>query len=179
MRVALVVKMFHTKIMRQHMKYIFLSALLLLLAAASWSCAALSPEIHTQDAVEKEITGNFSVMVCSGWYESDPISVAILNKEDSPYSLDAHSPYFSCSTLKQLPAKDGLVAAYGALSRNPDFARPQFARIIDKSGRVFGYEVRPLFHAFRYGEPDILDIFYWRKGDKIMVDIRVLHKEER
>jgi len=140
----------------------------------------LKQEIRTEDASEQEITGNYNVILYGGIYAKALETVAILSKEDSPYTIVPYAPEFDYKIIKNLPAKDALAVAYDFISRNPNVTRPQLARIIDSSsGRVIGYEVRPLYQPFVYGATDLLNIYYWREGDKVYVRMWVLRKDER
>ncbi|MGO9013725.1 MAG: hypothetical protein ACLQF0_01980 [Dissulfurispiraceae bacterium] len=163
------------------MKHLMLAVLGLFFTLVVTACGAvLRQEIRTEDASEKEITGTYSLILYGGIYAKALETVAILAKEDSPYTIVPYAPDFDYKVIKDLPAKDALAGAYNFISRNPNVTRPQLARIIDSSsGRVIGYEVRPLYQPFVYGAADLLNIFYWREGDKVYVRMWVLRKEER
>lgn len=152
---------------------------LLFIVAGSGCAGSLKQEIHTEDVNENDITGTYSLIFCSGWYEADRIAVALLGNEDSPYSLEPYGPDFDCSTLRHLAAKEALARAYNFERSNPDFAGAQFSRILDGSGGIVGYEMRPLYLALRYGAPDIYDIYYWRRDDKVLFRIWIPWKVTR
>src|SRR5208283_5461037 len=163
--------------MRIALKHLAPAVLLLFFAVVVTACGiSLKQEIRTEDASEKEITGTYSLILYSAMHEGDLETLAILAKEDSPYTIVPYAPEFDYKIIKHMPAKDALAEAFSFTSRHPDFSRAQLARIVDSSGRVIGYEIRPLYRAFRYGSPDVLDIHYWRKGDKVFVKIWILRK---
>jgi hypothetical protein len=143
------------------------------------AACVLSQEIRTEDASEKEIAGTYSLIFYGGTYGTDLLTVAILAKEDSPYSIIPYAPEFDYKIKKHMPAKEALAEAISFISRHPEFSRVQIARIVDNSGRVIGYEIRPLYRVFTYGAPDVLNIYYWRKGDNVFVRMWFLRKEER
>jgi hypothetical protein len=165
--------------MRIPLKHLLRAVLLLCFAVGATSCSSLKQDIRTEGASEKEITGTYSLILYGGTYGNDVEAVAILAKEDSLYTIAPYAPEFDYKVIKHVPAKEGLAEAYSFISRHPDFSREQIARIVDSSGRVIGYEVRPLYRAFTFGAPDVLYTYYWRKGDKVFVDMWVLRKEER
>ncbi|MBF0559579.1 MAG: hypothetical protein HQL08_12465 [Nitrospirae bacterium] len=159
------------------MKYMMAAVFALLFTVAGSGCAR--QEIRTDNATENEIAGTYSLIVCSDWYGSDLVTVAVLSKEDAPYALVPYGPDFNCSITKHQAAKDALAEAAGIIRRNPDVAGTQLGRITDISGKVLGYEVRPVYRAFRYGSPDIFETFYWRENDKVFFKIWFLPREER
>jgi len=166
--------------MRIRLKHLLQAVLVLFFAVVVTACGlSLKQEIRTEDASEKEITGTYSLILYGGMYEDDLETVAILAKEDSPYTIVPYAPEFDYKIIKHMPAKDALAEAFSFTSRHPDFSRAQLARIVDSSGRVIGYEVQPLYRAFRYGAPDVLYTYYWREGDKVFLKMWILRKEER
>ncbi|HKN18620.1 MAG TPA: hypothetical protein VJW95_02390 [Dissulfurispiraceae bacterium] len=165
--------------MRIPFKHLLPAIVLLFFAVMSAACGALKQEIRTEDASEKEITGVYSLILYGGTYGNQLEAVAILSKEDSPYTIVPYAPEFDFSIIRHLPAKEALAGAFSFISRHPDFSRAQIARIVDSGGGVIGYEIRPLYWPFTYGAPDVLYTYYWRKGDKVYVDMWLLRKEER
>jgi len=166
--------------MRISLKHLLPAVLVLLFSVVVTACGPLlKQEIRTEDASEKEIAGTYSLILYGGTYGNELATVAILAKEDSPYTIVPYAPEFDYKIIKQLPAKEALAEAFSFTSRNPDFSRAQLARIVDNSGSVIGYEIRPLYRPFTYGATDVLYINYWRKHDKVYVRMRVLPKEER
>ena len=158
--------------MRILLKHLLQAVLLLSFVFVVTACGlSLQREIRTEDASEKEIAGTYSLILYGREFWGDPKAVAILAKEDSPYTILPYAPEFDYKIIKHVPAKEALAGALTFISRHPDFSRAQIDRIVDGSGRVIGYEVRPLYLAFRYGDPDVLLIYYWREGDKIFVDM--------
>ncbi len=143
------------------------------------ACVSLKHEIQTEDASEKEITGTYSLILYGGIYANALETLAILAKEDSPYTIEPYAPDFDYKVIKHLSAEEALARAFNFTGRNPDFSRVQLARIVDSSGRIIGYEVRPLYFGFTFGAPDLLNIYYWRKGNKVFVKMRLLRRDER
>ncbi len=166
--------------MRIPLKHLLPAVLLLVFAVVVTACgSSLKQEIRLEGASEKEIDGTFSLVLYGGTYGNEVRALAILYKEDSPYTIEPYAPEFDYKIIKHMLAKDALAEAYRFTSQNPDFARAQIAKIVDSSGSILGYEIRPLYRPFRYGAPDVLYTYYWRKGDKVYVDMWVLRKEER
>ncbi|MGO9013726.1 MAG: hypothetical protein ACLQF0_01985 [Dissulfurispiraceae bacterium] len=166
--------------MRIQLKHLSSAVLLLFFSFVVTACGfSLKHEIRTEDASEKEITGTYSLILYGGIYARALETVAILADEDSPYTIEPYTPEYDYRIIKRLPAKEALAVAYSFISRNPDFTRAQTARIVDGTGRVIGYEIRPLYLTFTLAAPDIVDIHYWRKGDKVFVRMSLLRKYER
>ena len=166
--------------MSNHFKHLLPPILVLFFALVVTAGCGLSlkQEIRTEDASEKEIAGTYSLILYGGTYGNDLATVAILAKEDSPYTIIPYAPEYDYKIIKHLPAKEALAEAFSFTSRHPDFYRAQLARIVDSSGGVLGYEIRPLYRAVTLGDPDRLDIYYWKKGDKVFVRMWVLQKAE-
>ena len=165
--------------MRVRLKHLLQAVLLLFFAVVVTACGlSLKQEFRIEDASEKEITGTYSLIFYGGTYGNDLAAVAILAREDSPYTIIPYAPEFDYKVIKHVPAKEALAEAFRFTSRHPDFYRAQLARIVDNSGGVIGYEIRPLYRPVTLGDPDRLNIYYWRKGDKIFVRMWVLRKAE-
>jgi hypothetical protein len=164
---------------RIRLKHLLPAVTVLFFVVLVTACGLLKQEIRTEDASEKEIAGTYSLILYGGTSGNDLQTIAILAKEDSPYAIIPYAPGFDYRIIKHVPAKEALAEAFSFTSRHPDFYRAQLARIVDSSGRVLGYEIRPLYRAVTYGSPDVLYTYYWRKGDKVFVDMWVLPKEER
>ena len=166
--------------MRIRLKHWLPAVLLLFFAGVVTACGlSLKHEIRTEDASETEIAGTYSLILYGGTFGNDLGAVAILAKEDTPYTVLPYAPEFDYKIIKHMPAKEALAEAFSFTSRHPDFYRSQITRIVDSSGRVIGYEIRPLYRTFTYGDPDVLYTYYWREGDKVFVDMWILRKEER
>ncbi len=167
--------------MRAILKHLLPAVSALFCSVVVTACGfSLQHEIRTEDASEKEITGTYSLILYGGIFAKTVETVAILADENSPYTIEPYAPEYDYKIIKHLPAKEALAWAYSFISRNPDFVRAETSRIIDSSnGRVIGYEIRPLYLTFTMGAPDVLDIYYWKKGDKVFVRMRFLRKSER
>ena len=162
------------------MKHLLPAVLALFCSVVVTACGlSLKHEIRTEDASEKEIAGTYSLVLYGGPSVNNLATVAILGKEDSPYTIVPYTPEFDYKVIKHVPAKEALAGAFSFISRHRDFSRAQFARIVDSSGKVIGYEIRPLYMSFTFGAPDLLDIYYWRNGDKVFVKMRLLRRDER
>lgn len=166
--------------MRGHLKHSLPVVMLLFFAFLVTACGiSLKHEIRTEDASDKEIAGTYSLILYGGIYARALETVAILADEDSPYTIEPYAPEYDYRIIKHLPAKEAIAVAYSYISRNPNFSGAQTARIIDSTGRLIGYEIRPLYLTFTLAAPDIVDIHYWRKGDKVFVRMSLLRKYER
>lgn len=159
------------------MKRLLTLIMVFFVAVANSGCAlSLKQEIRTESATETEIAGAYSLVLYGARHGNDLESVAILAKDDAPYTIVPYAPAFDYRIMKHLDAKDALARGKAFVSFHPAFSQAQLARIADSSGRVIGYEIRPIYHAFTFGISDVLDIFYWRSDDKVFVKMRL--KEE-
>src|SRR5271157_6235676 len=160
------------------LKHIMFSVFILAIAVVSSGCASYQ-EIRTEDASEKEVAGTYSLILYGGRHGNDLETVAILNKEDAPYEIVPYAPEFDYLIEKHVPAKEALAKAYKFVSFNPYYSRTQLTRIIDSSGSLLGYEIRPLYQPLAYGYYDVLYIDYWRKDGKVFVKMKLIYEVER
>ncbi len=150
------------------------------IAVVSSGCGlSLKQEIRTESAAEKEVSGVYSLILYGGRTGEDMETAAILDREDDSYTIVPYAPDFDYRIIKHLPAKEALADAYRFVSFHPSFSHAQLARIVDSSGAVIGYEVRPLYMTFTYGLSDVLDISYWRRGEKVFVKVKLKEAIER
>jgi hypothetical protein len=129
----------------------------------------------------KEISGTFDLILYGGRYLDDLETVAILDREDDGYVMKPFSAEFNFKTHKSLSAKDAIDEAHHHVSFHPSFAGMWLRRVLDERGtKVIGYELRPLYDPFSYGEYNVLEVDYWlREGGEVKVTIRLKERVER
>lgn len=130
---------------------------------------------------QKEIVGNFS-LILFGTAENEGLeAVAFLDAVADDYEVVPHAPEFQYSIKRNIEGKEAVEMAIHHLSSHNAYKSHQIRRILEKNtGRTIGYEVRPLYLPFVYGHMDVLDILYWSTGNKtVHVTIRLLPSVER
>jgi len=142
--------------------------------------ALLKTPLKTIEVKESDIQGTFSLILYGGRHGNDIETVAILDYEGDSYTFEPYAPEFDYKIKKGLSGPDALKEAKKFVGFHRSFWRFQLSKILDKSGKVIGYEVRPLYLRYVYGTSDVMEIFYWLKDQgKIKVSIRLTPMVER
>ena len=136
-------------------------------------------DLRTEEVGPADVKGTFTVILYGGTYFRDVKTAAFLDLEGDQYTLEPYAPGFDYRVIKGVPAKEALAMAEQFLSAHYDYWRSLISRIVDDQGRTVGYEVRPLYHIPAFGVPDVLDINYSSRGDKIRIYIRLKPQVER
>jgi len=150
---------------------------LLIFAAPS---PALERPLKTEKADKTDVKGSFTVIFYGGGYGDDLETLVILDSEGDEYTLEPYVPDFDLVIKKGVPAGEALKEAEKFINFHPSFRRSQLSRILDKTGRVIAYELRPLYRPITFGVSDVLDVNYWPKeGGKVKVTIKLIPSIER
>jgi hypothetical protein len=120
---------------------------------------------------QPKLTGTFTVIFYGGTYSNDPVTVAILDVEGDDYTIEPYTSEYNYQIKKDVPAEQALKESELFVSRHSDFYKSQIKRITDEKGRIIGYEVRPLYHTWRFGRRDILNVRYWIKDRTVFVTV--------
>jgi hypothetical protein len=158
---------------------VVLSALLLIagfgMNGLNADCLAFEKALRTEEAKPDEIKGTFTLILYGGNYLDDLETIAILDAEGDRYVLEPFVPDFDLRIKKGVPAVEALKEAEAFVNFHPSFWRSQLSRILDKEGKIIGYEVRPLYLPFTFGASDVLDVNYWLKEKgRVKVTIRLI-----
>jgi hypothetical protein len=141
---------------------------------------AFETPLKTIEASPSEITGTFTLILYGGNYADDLETIAILDLEGDRYRFEPFAPDFDYRLRPGMPAKEAFATAEKFVSFHSAFWRTQLSKILDRSGNVIGFELRPLYRPLVYGFSDILEVNYWPKEDgKIKVMIRLIPEVER
>ena len=102
-------------------------------------------------------------------------TVAFLDREGDAYTIEPQSANYTYSISKGLPADQALKLAEQFVRTRPSYSNTEIKAIMGPAGKLAGYEVRPIYQPFIYGENgDVLNItYYLRPENKIMVWIRL------
>ncbi|MBF0506673.1 MAG: hypothetical protein HQL09_07545 [Nitrospirae bacterium] len=156
-----------------------LTFFMLAIAVVGTSCATYQ-DVRTENASETEVTGTYSLVLYGGTGAQHLEAVAILSKEDAPYTIVPYAPDFEYRIIKHMPAAEALARAYVFIRLHPDVMRTQFTKIVDSSsGALLGYDIRPLYRASSEGYDDVFYIDYWKKGDKVFAKMHLIFQVER
>jgi hypothetical protein len=148
-----------------------LSVLLFLSVSSSF---ALKKPLKTEAATPADISGAFTIILYGANYLDDLETIAILDYEGDDYHFEPYAPAFNYKVMKGVQDQEALKEAEKFVSFHSSFWKSQLSKILDREGVTIGYEVRPLYRPFIYGFSDILDVYYWLKGDgKVKVIIRL------
>ncbi|HEX8948433.1 MAG TPA: hypothetical protein VF790_05695 [Dissulfurispiraceae bacterium] len=126
--------------------------------------------ITTEPAGADKVTGVFTLIL----YRSGIETVAFLDKEEDRYTLEPYAPAFDYSVIKGLSGEDALARAEELVKSHSSFSGSRLSGIVDESGYVLGFELRPLYPPLTYGSADILDIYYRGKERKVMIHISLI-----
>ena len=159
--------------MRRNAHILF--TLLPAIACVTWFFVspASADTLTIREASVSEVQGAFTVILYGGNYLRDFETAAILDPEGHRYAFEPYAPAFDYRVVKGLPAKEALEIAQSFLSRQYGFLRSQLNKIVDDSGKIIGFEMRPLYDPLVFGTSDILDTDYVLKDGKVRAYIRL------
>jgi len=138
----------------------------LLIATANADSTYLEREMVRD---EKVIRGSFTLILYGGRYFDDLETIAVLDSEEDEYTFEPYAPEFHYHLKKNMAAENAFKEAMHFVSAHSSFINAHVSRLVDRDGRVLGYEVRPIYLPLRYGLSDILDASYRLKGKKVTV----------
>lgn len=140
---------------------------------------AFEKALKTEETKAAEIKGNFTLILYGSRHSNDIETLAILDLEGDYYAFEPYAPQFDYRIERGLPAGEAIEKAERFVSWHRSFYRTQVSRIVDGKGNTIGYEIRPLYDPLTFGMPDVLDIDYMLKGDKVRVIIKLKPSVER
>lgn len=166
--------------MSRKLKGIVFSFFILTIAILSAGCA-INQEVRTEDAPEAEVAGTYSVILYRssvGWANLE--TLAILSKEDAPYTIVPFASQSEYRIIKGLPAKEALARADAFIGANTYVDHTELSRITDSSsGALLGYEIRPLYRRIDWGNDDVLTVRYWKADDKVFVKMHLIYEVDK
>jgi hypothetical protein len=157
-----------------HMKRVIPRLIITFAAFALLFCiSSCVPAVYltTVPADIREIKGTYSLILYGGRHGSDIENVAILDNEEDQYTFMVYAPEFDYKVKKHIPAKEALAEAEAFVRFHHSFWRAQLKGIVDPSGVLIGYEVRPLYSPLDFGYPDVLEVDYLIKENEVTVRI--------
>lgn len=150
----------------------FLAAGIFLLVTG---CASMrAPGLLTAPMEDKKIEGrSFSLILYGRTHGEDLESVALIDPEDDAYEIVPYAREYRFVIARNMSAEKALQEAERFAGAHPSFMGVRLSRITDRQGKVFGYEVRPLYQFLRFGTDDVLDTSYVLHGTKVDAYISV------
>jgi hypothetical protein len=171
--------------MRKIFKHVFLTTLLSVCCVLGLSIfiaksSASERPLKTEMADKADVKGSFTVIFYGGSYGDDLETLVILDSEGDEYTLEPYVPDFDLVIKKGVQAGEALKAAEKFVNFHPSFWRSQLSRVLDKTGRVIAYELRPLYLPITFGFSDVLEVNYWAKErGKVKVTIKLIPQVEK
>ena len=157
----------------------YTSALICILVLALLASCATDSFIRTEPSEYKELAGSFTLILYGSRHSNDIETIAILDIEGDKYAIEPYAPEFDYKINKGVSAEEAFKEAEHFVSWHSSFYRTQLSRIIDEKGVTIGYELRPLYRPLTFGVSDVLDVDYIKRGDKVIVKIKLIPSVER
>jgi hypothetical protein len=154
-------------------KKTFHAVTFLILSVALLGCMA-GKRLNTSAASPAAVTGTYTLLLYGCHYPEDVTNVAILVSDASKYPVEIYDLDTSYKVMKGVPAQQALSAADSFLRcTSYRLWKTELRQIPDDSGGNIGYEVRPLYLPYEFGEPDVLWITYSLQGDRVRAYIKL------
>ena len=148
----------------------------------SYGCSfALSKERLIPEPLKdgKSIQGTFTLILYGANHSNDLETIAILDREGDGYDFEPFAPEFVYRIKKNLPANEALSEAEKFVGWHHSFRSSRLSKITDEKGSLLGYEVRPLYYPLGFGFSDILEVDYFKSGNKIIARIKLMESVEK
>lgn len=157
------------------------TVLLALIAACLWfsSAAGADNALRTAGATDAEVKGDFTLILFGGRHGNDIETVAFLDSEGDKYTVEPYAPEFDYRVRKGLTAEKALHDADAFVRGHNAVHSTELRRIIGPAGGTIGFEVRPIYLPFVFGESDVLDLNYRLRDGRVIVYIRLKPAVER
>jgi len=127
--------------------------------------------LRTERADTSGIEGNYNLILYGGLYSEDVKNLAILDKDNDPYTFEIYARKGDYTVQKNVSAKEALDKAQRFVSRHRSFIRSRLSSILDPAGNIIGYELRPLYQMLEFGNSDLLSVYYEITDSTVMVHI--------
>ena len=150
------------------MQYLFVKrnavgAMLILLLLLSISCSTVK-YLKTEMVKEADIKDPVTLFL---YDEFEYGGVAIIDVEGDEYTFEILASRYNYSVKMHLTADQAMDEAAQFI----DTWKKEMRMILDDSGTIIGYEIRPLFQISRFGRSDIFNTTYRPAGNNIIVTV--------
>lgn len=129
--------------------------------------------LRTELANAAEVQGRFTLLLYGCPSPDELANIAVLDREEDPYSFEIPAPGFASRTRTGLTAAEALQEAEKFVRCNIRSERTAVRRILGPDSRVIGFEVRPLYSVAAFGKDDILDVRYLIRDKQITVQVQL------
>lgn len=128
---------------------------------------------------ETIVPGNYTVILYGARHGQDLETVALIDYEGDEFRFVPYAREYDY-TMSTYSAEKAVTEAMKLVSWHPSYWRPQLSRIVDKHGKLLGYELRPLYHAIlTYGHSDVLDVYYKLKDSNVVIHVSLKRDVEK
>lgn len=137
--------------------------------------------LKTEPAMRSEISelpGTYTMILYGARHSQDVESVTILDKEGDEYTIVPNSREFEYKKKENVDGAYALEHGEGFINWHPSYSYTSIRKII-LNGKVVGYEMRPIYTPWRFGESDVMWISYSVSGQTISVTIQLKPSVER
>ena len=117
-------------------------------------------------------SGTYKVIGFEKGTVNDPMMIAILQREDVPYSLKFKTAGDS-REVTGLTQDEAIRQAEAYVKSNPAVTKTELSKIYDADGTLIGYEMTPVFMPMRYGSSDVVDSHFRVSGDRTLAYVTV------
>ncbi len=154
--------------------------LFVLILAASIQACVPGNQLITRAANPDEVKDTYTLMLYGCHYPAQVDNVAILVSGNSKYPVEIYDLDTSYKLKKDVPGRQALAEA-DSFVRCTTYRiwQTQLRRIPDDSGGTIGYEVRPLYIPYEFGNPNVLQISYSLRNGVVRVKIKLDPDVER
>lgn len=150
------------------------SGFLFFVVAAVLNGCAYGKKLNTGPAERIDTaSGTYTVYMYGCKYPRDIKDVAILDKEGDDTTITIDAPDKDYIKMTGIPAESAFKDAEKFVGCSYFFQKAVIREILGPDGRVFGYELRPLYLIRDFGIEDVLDIEYFINGSTIKTTIKL------
>ncbi len=125
------------------------------------------------------VPGNYKLLLYGCRHPDDIENMVILDKEGDNITFDVHAPAFEYTVKGNASGEEALREAERFLKCSFYYEQSQLSMLMDSSGQIIGYELRPLYSAVRFGTRDVFYVQYREKAERVVVYIRLDPEVER
>jgi hypothetical protein len=151
----------------------FKSPLMILAAFLLVNGCMAGKRLDIKGAAPADLQGTYALLLYGCKYGNDLENLAILYRDEGPFTFEIYSLPTSYRVVKGLSAGEALKQADKFLRCSTDYWKTQLSKIVDSEGKIAGFELRPLYAPYQYGHLDVLDITYWLNDSKVTVYIKL------
>ena len=162
----------------------FASIAILCMLSLSTGCGG-GKSLRVQGVQEgTQLTGQYRLVLYRDGSWDGLKTVAFLDLEGDGYMLVPHAERYDYQVVTGVRGQDALREALAFIRSHRLYRGYQMSSILDPSGNIIGYEVRPLYDPTTYGVSDLLTVSYTlREEGKVQIDItllqRVINRDQR